>query len=44
MLYEKLGRKDEALAEYQKYLDLAPAAIDHERIQKRIENLRRPAP
>ena len=37
MLYEKLGRKDEALGEYQKYLDLVPTAVDHERIQKRIE-------
>ncbi len=44
MLYEKLGRKDEAIGEYQKYLDLSPAAIDRERIQKRIETLRRPAP
>jgi predicted Zn-dependent protease len=44
MLYEKSGRKDEAVGEYQKYLDLAPTANDHERIQKRIENLRRPAP
>jgi len=43
MLYEKLGRKDEALSEYQKYLDLAAGATDRERIQKRIENLRRPA-
>ena len=44
MLYEKIGRKDEALGEYQKYLDLSPAATDRERIQKRIENLRNPAP
>ena len=43
MLYEKQGRKDEALSEYQKYLDLAAGAADRERIQKRIENLRRPA-
>jgi len=41
MLYEKLDRKIEALAEYEKYLELAPAATDHERIQRRIENLRR---
>jgi len=44
MLYEKSGRANDALAEYQKYLEAAPSAIDHERIQKRIENLRRPAP
>jgi regulator of sirC expression with transglutaminase-like and TPR domain len=39
MLYEKLGRKSDALNEYQKYLELAPAAIDRERIKKRIEAL-----
>jgi len=39
MLYEKLGRKSDALSEYQKYIELAPAAIDRERIQKRIEAL-----
>ncbi len=44
MLYEKSGRANDAVVEYQKYLELAPAAIDHERIQKRIESLRRPAP
>ena len=42
MLYEKLDRKADAATEYEKYLELAPAATDHERIQKRIENLRRP--
>ena len=41
MLYEKLGRKDEALGEYQKYLDLAPAALDRERIQRRMDALRK---
>jgi predicted Zn-dependent protease len=41
MLYEKLGRKDEAIAEYQKYLDLAPVAVDRERIQRRMEALRK---
>jgi predicted Zn-dependent protease len=41
MLYEKLDKKTEALAEYEKYLELAPAPADHDRIQKRIENLRR---
>jgi regulator of sirC expression with transglutaminase-like and TPR domain len=41
MLYEKLGRNGEALAQYEKYLETAPAAFDRERIQKRIEALRR---
>lgn len=41
MLYEKLGRKDDAAAEYEKYMELAPLAIDRERIQRRIEALRR---
>ena len=41
MLYEKLGRRNEALSEYEKYLEVAPAAIDHERIQRRLEALRR---
>ena len=41
MLYEKLGRKDAAAAEYEKYMELAPLAIDRERIQRRIEALRR---
>ena len=44
MLYEKSGRKDDAVSEYEKYLALAPATIDRERVQKRIENLRRSAP
>ena len=44
MLYEKAGRANDALTEYQKYLELARSAVDHERIQKRIESLRRPAP
>jgi len=39
MLYEQAGRQTEAVAEYQKYLALAPAAIDRERIQRRIEAL-----
>lgn len=39
MLYEKLGRRNESKAEYQKYLELAPAAIDRERIQRRVEAL-----
>lgn len=41
MLYEKLGRQNEAVTEYEKYLELAPGAIDRERIQKHIEALRR---
>jgi predicted Zn-dependent protease len=40
MLYEKLGRTSEALAEYEKYLALQPAAFDRDRIQRRIEGLR----
>lgn len=39
MLYEKLGRQHDAVDEYQKYVALAPAAIDRERIQRRIEAL-----
>jgi predicted Zn-dependent protease len=42
MLYEKLDRKTDAVTEYEKYVELAPNAIDRERIQKRIESLRRP--
>lgn len=41
MLYEKLGRTADAVTEYEKYIELSPAAIDRERIQRRIENLRR---
>ena len=41
MLYEKLDKRAEAATEYDKYLEAAPAANDHDRIQKRIENLRR---
>lgn len=41
MLYEKLGRPSEALTHYEKYVGLAPAAFDRERIQKRIDALRR---
>jgi tetratricopeptide (TPR) repeat protein len=37
MLYEKLGRVDDAVAEYQKYIELSPSANDRERIQRRIE-------
>jgi tetratricopeptide (TPR) repeat protein len=41
MLYEKLGRKAEAIAAYEKYIEVSPAAFDRERIQRRIETLRR---
>jgi len=41
MLYEKLGRTSDAISEYEKYVELAPAAVDRERIQRRIEALRR---
>jgi len=40
MLYEKLGRGSEAAAEYEKYLELSPTAVDRERIQRRIEVLK----
>jgi predicted Zn-dependent protease len=40
MLYEKLGRGNDAAAEYEKYLELSPSAIDRERIQRRIEALK----
>ena len=43
MLYEKLGRTMEAVEEYQKYLDSSPDALDRERIQHRIEILKRPS-
>ena len=41
MLYEKLGRAKDAASEYEKYIELAPTAIDRERIKRRIETLRR---
>lgn len=41
MLYEKLGRGNEAASEYEKYIEMSPSAIDRERIQRRIEALRR---
>jgi predicted Zn-dependent protease len=41
MLYEKLGRTAEAVAAYEKYIELAPNAFDRERIQRRLETLRR---
>lgn len=41
MLYEKLARPDDAAKQYEKYLELSPSANDRERIQRRIEALRR---
>ncbi|HEX6718756.1 MAG TPA: M48 family metalloprotease [Pyrinomonadaceae bacterium] len=40
MLYERLNRKQEAASEYAKYLELAPNAIDTERIRRRVVVLR----
>lgn len=40
MLYEKLTRKQEAASEYAKYLELAPNAIDTERVRRRLAVLR----
>jgi predicted Zn-dependent protease len=40
MLYEKIGRKDEATGEYRKYLEFAPNAFDSERIRRRLQALR----
>jgi regulator of sirC expression with transglutaminase-like and TPR domain len=42
MLYEKLGRPNDAVAAYQKYVELSPSAQDRERIQRRIEALKKP--
>lgn len=36
MLYERLNRKDEAANEYAAYLELAPNAVDTERIRRRL--------
>src|SRR5258706_2510146 len=44
MLYEKTGRTKEAIDEYQKYIGLAPNALDRERVQRRIETLRGSGP
>lgn len=41
MLYEKLGRTSDAVTQYEKYIERAPAAFDRERILRRIETLRR---
>jgi Flp pilus assembly protein TadD len=40
MLYEKLDRKPEAASSYAKYLELAPNAIDTERVRRRLTVLR----
>jgi predicted Zn-dependent protease len=40
MLYEKLDRKPEAARSYAKYLELAPNAIDTERVRRRLTVLR----
>ena len=40
MLYERLNRKQEAASEYAKYLELAPNAIDTERVRRRLAVLR----
>ena len=40
MLYEKLDRKSDAVAEYEKYLELSPTATDRERIQRRLDALK----
>jgi len=39
ILYEKLSRANDALTQYQKYLELSPSAPDRERIQRRIDSL-----
>jgi len=40
MLYERLNRKAEAAGEYAKYLELAPNAVDTERVRRRLTVLR----
>ena len=42
MLYEKIERKDEAMSEYRKYIELAPNAFDLERIKRRLQILKGP--
>jgi predicted Zn-dependent protease len=42
MLYEKLGRANDAVAEYQRYIELSPSASDRERVQRRIDGLKKP--
>lgn len=40
MLYEKLERAADAASEYEKYLEMSPAATDRERIQRRLQALK----
>ena len=41
MLYEKLGRGADAVAEYEKYLELAPSGIpERELVVKRLQDLK----
>jgi predicted Zn-dependent protease len=40
MLYEKIGRTKDAINEYQKYLELAPDAVDNQRVQRWIQTLK----
>lgn len=40
MLYEKLNRKDDAANQYAAYIELAPNAIDTERIRRRLALLK----
>jgi tetratricopeptide (TPR) repeat protein len=40
-LYEKEGKNKEALAAYQKYLELSPNALDQNRIKLHVESLQR---
>ena len=39
MMYEDSDRSSDAIAEYQKYLQVLPNAWDHDQIQKRIDTL-----
>jgi beta-barrel assembly-enhancing protease len=40
MLYEKIERREDAMSEYRKYIELAPNAFDTERIKRRLEVLK----
>lgn len=45
MLYEKVGRKEEAISQYRKYIELAPLnAADMERFRRRLQTLRGVSP
>jgi len=39
MLYEQMGRKSSAAAEYRQFLELAPQAPDRARIERRLAAL-----